>query len=130
MANGYCEATYNNRKELLDDVIIEQYTIKEYNPSPMDKLIGLLINPFVTGILIMVIVGGIYFELQSPGIGFPLAAAILASLLYFAPLYLEGFAEYWELIIFIVGIILLLVEMFAIRGANEFARSDSLAAPE
>jgi len=64
----------------------------------------------------MVIVGGIYFEIQSPGIGFPLAAAILAALLYFAPLYLEGLAEYWELLIFIVGLILIIVELFAIPG--------------
>ena len=32
------------------------------------------------------------------------------------PLYLEGMAENWELIIFIVGIILVLVEVFAIPG--------------
>jgi membrane-bound serine protease (ClpP class) len=64
----------------------------------------------------MLIIGGIYFELQSPGIGFPLAAAGFAALLYFAPLYLEGVAENWHLIIFILGIILLLVEIFAIPG--------------
>ncbi|KKK58543.1 hypothetical protein LCGC14_3043380, partial [marine sediment metagenome] len=70
----------------------------------------------VSGILIMVLVGGIYFELQSPGIGFPLAAALLAAILYFAPLYLEGLAQNWELLIFIVGLILIGVEMFAIPG--------------
>ena len=48
--------------------------------------------------------------------GFPLAAAITAALLYFAPLYLEGMAENWHLIIFIIGIILVLVEIFAIPG--------------
>ena len=64
----------------------------------------------------MIIIGGIYFELQSPGIGFPLAAAITAALLYFAPLYLEGLAENWELLLFIIGIILILVEIFAIPG--------------
>ena len=64
----------------------------------------------------MILVGGIYFELQSPGIGFPLAAAAVAAVLYFAPLYLEGLAQNWELLIFIVGIILIAVEMFAIPG--------------
>jgi membrane-bound serine protease (ClpP class) len=49
-------------------------------------------------------------------VGFPLAAAGFAALLYFAPLYLEGVAANWHLVIFIAGIILLLVEIFAIPG--------------
>ncbi|MCD6597380.1 MAG: nodulation protein NfeD, partial [Bacteroidales bacterium] len=64
----------------------------------------------------MLIMGGIYFELQSPGIGFPLGAAVIAAIIYFAPLYLEGLAENWEFLIFILGIILIIVEVFAIPG--------------
>ena len=64
----------------------------------------------------MVIVGGIYFELQTPGIGFPLAAALIACLLYFAPLYLEGIASNWEILAFIIGVVLLLLEIFVIPG--------------
>lgn len=116
LKNGYCEGIVESRKEILERSGIREYVIKQYTPSPLDKVIGFLINPFVTGILIMVIVGGIYFELQSPGVGFPLVAAIIAALLYFAPLYLEGMAEYWEFLIFAIGIILLLVEIFAIPG--------------
>jgi membrane-bound serine protease (ClpP class) len=40
----------------------------------------------------------------------------VAALLYFAPQYLEGMAQNWHLIIFIAGIILLLIEIFAIPG--------------
>lgn len=82
----------------------------------MDKLIGFLIHPIVQGILIMIIIGGIYFELQTPGVGFPLVAALAACVLYFAPLYLEGFANNIELIMFVVGVILLLTEIFVIPG--------------
>lgn len=116
MLNGYCDGIANNRKEVLELVGITEYTLKEYKPSTMDRIIGLLISPVVTGILIMIIIGGIYFELQSPGIGFPLAASVIAALLYFAPLYLEGMAEYWEFLIFALGVILMLVEIFAIPG--------------
>ncbi len=116
MENGYCEGIVNSIPEIIEKAGIKEYTLKKYEPTRLDKIIGLLINPFVTGILIMIIIGGIYFELQSPGIGFPLAAAIIAALLYFAPLYLEGLAEYWEFLIFAVGVILVLVEIFAIPG--------------
>jgi len=82
----------------------------------LDRLIGFLIHPVVQGLLIMVIVGGIYFELQTPGVGFPLAAALTACVLYFAPLYLEGLATHWEVAAFILGVILLLIEIFVIPG--------------
>ncbi len=116
MANGFCEGIVNNIGEIIERAGIEEYTLKKYTPTPMNKIIGLLINPVVSGILIMIIIGGIYFELQSPGIGFPLIASIIAAMLYFAPLYLEGIAQYWELMIFVLGVILMLVEVIAIPG--------------
>jgi membrane-bound serine protease (ClpP class) len=114
--NGYSEGTAESMEEVIAKLGLEEYTLKTYTPSSMDKVIGFLINPLVSGVLIMIIIGGIYFELQSPGIGFALGASIVAALLYFAPLYLEGMAENWELIVFIVGIILIMVEIFAIPG--------------
>jgi membrane-bound serine protease (ClpP class) len=116
MENNYCEGIVESVEELIEGLGIEEYVLKSYTPTGMDKVIGFLINPMVSGILIMIIIGGIYFELQSPGIGFALIASILAALLYFAPLYLEGMAQNWELILFIVGIILIMVEVFAIPG--------------
>jgi len=113
---GFCEG----QAETVDDVIkmagIKNYTIRELKFSGVDRIIIFLVNPVVSGLLIMLIIGGIYFELQSPVVGFPLAAAIFAALLYFAPLYLEGIAANWHIMIFIVGIILLLVEIFAVPG--------------
>ncbi len=114
--NGYCEGSAESMEDVISKLGIKEYELRSYNPSGMDRVIGFLINPMVSGVLIMIIIGGIYFELQSPGIGFALGASIVAALLYFAPLYLEGMAENWELILFIVGIILIMVEIFAIPG--------------
>jgi membrane-bound serine protease (ClpP class) len=116
MEHGYCEGITESMEQVISDLGIETYELHTYSPSPIDKVIGFLINPIVSGVLIMIIIGGIYFELQSPGIGFPLAAAVTAALLYFAPLYLEGMAENWELILFLAGVILIMVEIFAIPG--------------
>lgn len=114
--HGYCEGKAETVGDLLEMAGIKNYRLDEFKPSILDKIIGFLTNPVVSGILIMAIVGGIYFELQSPGIGFPLAVAILAAILYFAPHYLEGLAQHWELLIFIVGVVLVIVEIFAIPG--------------
>jgi membrane-bound serine protease (ClpP class) len=113
---GYCEGTAGSLKDVISKLGIKEYELKSYTPSGMDKVIGFLINPMLSGVLIMIIIGGIYFELQSPGIGFALAASVIAALLYFAPLYLEGMAENWEVILFIVGVVLMMVEIFAIPG--------------
>ena len=116
ISNGYCEGKAANIKELLAKADIEPYKIKSYEVSGIESFTGFLMNPALQSILIMIIVGGIYFELQSPGIGFPLAAAVVAAALYFAPLYAEGVAQNWELGLFILGLILIGIELFAIPG--------------
>jgi len=116
LENGYCEAIVDDMEGILKHAKIEHYEIKQYKPSKLDGLIGFLMSPVVQGILIMLIAGGIYFELQTPGIGFPLAAAVVAAILYFAPLYLEGLAENWEMVIFVIGLILIGLEIFVIPG--------------
>ncbi|MFA5420110.1 MAG: nodulation protein NfeD, partial [Bacteroidales bacterium] len=114
--HGFCEAKVNTVGELLQQAGVKNYKINEHQISTIDRIIGWLINPFISGILIMLIIGGIYFELQTPGIGFPLAAAAVAALLYFAPLYLEGLANHWEIIVFVIGIVLIAIEIFVIPG--------------
>lgn len=116
IANGFCEAEIKSIPDLLNRLQIEDYHIEIQQLHATDRIIRFLINPMVSSILIMMIVGGIYFELQSPGIGFPIAAAILGAVLYFAPHYLEGLVEHWEIALFIVGIVLLAVEIFVIPG--------------
>lgn len=116
MLHGFCEGSYESVNELLADNGFEDHELQTFVPSALETFIGWMVNPAVSGILIMIIIGGIYFELQSPGVGFPLAAAIIAALLYFTPLYLEGMAENWEVIIFLAGIILVGIEVFVLPG--------------
>ncbi len=114
--HGFCEAKAENIKEVLQHAGIEKYTIQEQKVTAIDDIIGFLLNPFVSGILIMIIIGGIYFEFQTPGAVFPILASIIAIVLYFAPHYLEGLAAHWEIIVFIVGVLLLALEIFVIPG--------------
>lgn len=116
MEHNFCEGITESVEEVLALAQVKEYEIVEQRHSPIDNIIHLLISPYISGILIMLIIGGIYFELQSPGIGFPIAASIVAALLYFAPLYLEGLAEHWEILLFIVGVILIAIEIFVAPG--------------
>lgn len=113
---GYCEAKVESIEEILTRNKIGSYEIDTFQLGATEKIIAFFLNPFISGILILIILGGIYFELQTPGIGFPLFAALTALVLYLVPYYLNGLAEYWEIIALFVGIVLLLVEIFVIPG--------------
>ncbi|MBR4136551.1 MAG: nodulation protein NfeD [Bacteroidales bacterium] len=113
---GFCEGMAADKGEVLRQAGLEDYSLTEQNLSWIDKLILFLVNPVVSSILIMCIVGGIYFELQAPGLGLPIIIAITAALLYFAPHYLEGLAQHWEILLFIIGVVLLFLEFFVIPG--------------
>ncbi|MDD2285445.1 MAG: NfeD family protein [Paludibacter sp.] len=114
---GYCEGIAASIDELITENLgIESYKLINFRPTVIDNIKGFLMSSVFQGILIMLIIGGIYFELQTPGVGFPLAIAITAALLYFAPLYIEGLAANWEILMFIIGLILLVLEIFVIPG--------------
>lgn len=121
IANGFSEGQANSMKEVIEDKLgIETYEIIAYETSDIEKVIAFFLNPMVSGFLILVIFAGIYFEIQTPGVGFPLAASITAVILYFIPYYLTGLATNWEIAVFILGLILLAVEIFVLPGFGVF----------
>ena len=114
--HGFCEAEVNNIEEILERHNISEYTIYRYQKDNVEKVIAFFLNPFISGILILIIIGGIYFELQTPGVGFPILASIVASILYLVPYYLNGLAANWEIVVFLVGLLLIAIEVFVIPG--------------
>ena len=100
---NYCEGMANNVEEVIEKQLkVKDYELVVFEPTAWDNIKGFLMSSVLQGLLIMLIVGGIYFELQTPGIGFPLGVAITAAVLYFAPLYIDGLAANWEILIFII----------------------------
>jgi membrane-bound serine protease (ClpP class) len=118
--NGFCEGEYASKEAILATQGLQTADVIAYEEKTVDAIISFFLSPAVSGILILLIIGGIYFELQTPGIGFPLAVALSAALLYFIPYYLNGLAENWEILAFVIGIILLAVEFFIIPGFGVF----------
>ena len=116
LEHGFAEAQVSSIEDLLNRAGIEKYEIVDYELSGSEKVISFFINPIVSGLLIMIILGGIYFELQTPGIGFPILASVVALILYLVPYYLNGLAENWEIIAFFIGIVLIALEIFVIPG--------------
>jgi membrane-bound serine protease (ClpP class) len=81
-----------------------------------EELVRWLTSPAVSGILLMVALLGIYAELNSPGLGLPGAVAVAALLILFGSKFLIGMANWWEIAVFVIGMGLLLLELFVIPG--------------
>lgn len=116
---GYCNGIAESVEEVIVKVIGDNgFMIKEMEDDLtwLDKLIALLLNPLLQSIFMMMIVGGIFVEIRTPGIGLPLVTAIVGALLYFAPLYVEHLAASWEILLFVIGLVLIALEVFVIPG--------------
>lgn len=113
---GYAEGKAESVADVLSQLKVDEYRLEEFKPDWIDALVGFFSSTGVQAILIMIIIGGIYFELQTPGMGFPTMAAIVAAALYFLPLYITGIVSSWIVILFLIGLVLLLLEIFVIPG--------------
>jgi membrane-bound serine protease (ClpP class) len=116
IAHHYCEAKVNSIEEILKRNKIDNYELDHFTLGATEKIIAFFLNPFISGLLILMVIGGIYFELQAPGAVFPIAAALVALVLYLVPYYLNGLAQYWEILALLIGLILLAAEIFFIPG--------------
>jgi membrane-bound serine protease (ClpP class) len=113
---GFSEGTFASTAALLQHLGLGQAEVVSFQIDTVDRIISFFLNPLISGVLLMLILGGLYFELQTPGVGFPLAAAILAGIFYLTPYYLTGLAANWELVALVVGVVLILLEVLVIPG--------------
>ena len=116
---GFCEGICEDEFEVAHKVVgSDSFIIRnmEDDISWLDRLIQFLLNPLLQSIFMMMIIGGIFVEIRTPGIGLPLVTAIVGALLYFAPAYLGNLVSYWEILLFVVGLVLIGVEIFVLPG--------------
>ncbi len=89
-------------------------------PSTGERTVGLLSSFTVRGLLMTLLFLSVYTAFSSPGTGFPEAiAAVLIGVLFGIP-FLTGFAEWYEVLFVVLGLILLAVEVFVIPGFGVF----------
>ena len=119
IAVGFCEGICENEYEVAEKVTNGNgFVIKNMDDDMtwLDRLIQLLLNPILQSIFMMMIIGGIFVEIRTPGVGLPLVTAIVGALLYFAPGYIGHLAQFWEIALFVAGLILIAIEVFALPG--------------
>ena len=113
---GFAKAVVDDDAALLEYLELPGAKIIRFEANWSEQLVAWLTSPFVRGLLTIVLLMGLYSEMQSPGLGLPGAVALAAGALLLGAPYLTGLAEMWEILIILLGIALLAVEVFVLPG--------------
>jgi len=113
---GIADTTAHNLDEVFA-IFNLQKDEKIYQKSNWaEDVVRFLNNGIVSSILIMIGIFGLIAEVKSPGWGLPGTAGIIALALFFGSSYILQLASVIEILMFVAGLGLLLLEIFVIPG--------------
>jgi membrane-bound serine protease (ClpP class) len=110
------DTVVNNLDELLELYNFEKSNIIDINSNWAEDVVRFLNNPIISSILIMIGFLGLFVEIKTPGWGLAGTAGLISLALFFGSSYILELASIVEIILFIVGLILLAIEIFVIPG--------------
>jgi membrane-bound serine protease (ClpP class) len=113
---GVADAELTSIDELLSELGAAEIEQVAHEVKGIEQMLRFFGSPVVQSILMLMMMGGLYFELQTPGVGFPGIIAAFGAAIFFGPHYMMGLVESWEILVFGLGIILLMLEIFVIPG--------------
>ncbi|SFF53483.1 membrane-bound serine protease (ClpP class) [Halobacillus alkaliphilus] len=125
---GYAEGIVEDRVELLNELGLSEAKVTENNPTVAENLARFLTDPVVIPILLSVASLGLIVELYSPGFGIPGIMGLLSLVLFFYGHIVAGLAGYEAIILLILGIGLVIAEIFLPGGIAGIAGVVSIVA--
>ncbi len=117
-AEGYslAEAIVKDKETLLEYLEIDSPTIIERVPSWSENMVRFITHPILSSLLLGLGFWAIIFALRIPGLGLPEIVGVTALGLFFWGHRLAGLSEWIDIFLVIVGIALILIELFIIPG--------------
>lgn len=113
---GISSGAPSSRAELYEMLEIENADENISESSGPDRLITIITSSAVTSVLILLGLGALYIEITSPGFGIPGTIAIIIFAIIFSANGMLGYVSSIEILLFIAGIALLILEIFVIPG--------------
>jgi len=113
---GISDTTVNSLHEALAAFGIPTAIIVDEHENWAEHFVRFLNNPIVSSLLIMIGLVGLYTEIKTPGWGVAGTVSLVALALFFGSSFILQIASMLEILLFVVGIILLLIEIFVIPG--------------
>ena len=124
---GIADTILTSVDEVLKFIDLEDADIVESESNWAEGVVRFLTSPVISSLLIMVGLLGIFTEIKTPGWGLPGTAAIIALGLFFGTGYILELASVLEILLFILGVLLLLVEFFIVPGFGVVGLSGIIA---
>jgi len=81
-----------------------------------EEMVRWLNSPAVMAVLIMLAMLGVYIEFNTPGVGLPGLAAVICFAIIIGSKYLVDLANWVEVALFVIGVLLLMIEIFVLPG--------------
>jgi membrane-bound serine protease (ClpP class) len=116
LQQGLIDGEVTNLTDLLRVLGLEGAEQRGAEESWAETLVRFLTNPVLSSLLITVGLLGVITEIRTPGFGFPGAIGVAALGLFFWGHWLVELAGYEELLLFLIGVLLLVVEVFVTPG--------------
>ncbi|MFF2532630.1 nodulation protein NfeD [Brevibacillus sp. NPDC058079] len=113
---GYADDVVSNKEELLKKLGIQPDSLQAIEPTGGELVARLVTSPIVMSLLLIIGLGGIVVELFAPGFGVAGTISLVAFSLYFFGHYVAGFANWLHIGLFVIGILLMLLEIFLPGG--------------
>lgn len=115
-ASAICEST----DEVLVEMGLENAVIKRFEKNWAESLAAFIASPAVASLLALIGLAGLFIEYKTPGFGFPGGVGLVALALVFWGHSIAHLAGLEGLVLFMVGAVLLAVEIFLIPGFGFF----------
>ena len=113
---GLSTGTVAGTPELLAALGLRNPPVVRMRQGPADSIIALLTSNTATTLLVIVALITLYLEITSPGFGLPGTISIICFAIIFGSNFLLGRVGSVEILAFLVGVCLLMIELFLIPG--------------
>ncbi|MEA3364947.1 MAG: NfeD family protein [Candidatus Hydrogenedentes bacterium] len=113
---GVVPDTFSDLDGVLSFFDLDQYDQFQYEMTLSEVIFRWLTNPTVSSLLLLLGVGGLYFEIKTPGFGVPGIIGITCLVLFFGSRAVLGLADWMDIALVIIGVGLILLEIFVIPG--------------
>lgn len=113
---GISDATANSYRGVCDLMNVTASEFVQVETTSSERFAGFITNPVVSGLLIGIGIICIVMELATAGFGGLGILGIIALVLYFAGNMILSSVGWLALIIFVVGIIFIILEIFVLSG--------------
>ena len=113
---GIARHVVDNVEDLVNKLELGEMTIDKKQKNWAEYLAGIVTSSMLSGLLLMLGFFALYTEISNPGFGWAGIVGIICLGLLFWGKYIVDLAQFTEIMLFIIGVVLIFVEIFVIPG--------------